>query len=103
MPEIFNDREKALEEKYARAQEADFEDESRALRHLALWAAAQLGLREQAADRYADEVLNLFLGGSGMPKLFDKIRADLAKKDVTVSARHLASLLSAHKKRLAAD
>ncbi len=55
---MFDDRERAEETKFQRDQELDFKVSVRAHRLLALWAADHMGLRAEAAEAYARQVVD---------------------------------------------
>jgi len=75
-----NDREKALENKYAKDQERLFRIESRAAKLLGLWAAQEMGLIGEDASGYAGDVVASNMKEAGMGDVVAKVSADLAAK-----------------------
>lgn len=81
-----NDREKALENKYAKDQETLFRIESRASRLLGLWAAQEMGITGEEADVYAGTVVVSNLKEAGVGDVITKVSADLVAKDKSTIA-----------------
>jgi hypothetical protein len=88
-----NDREKALENKYAHDKQMDFKIEARAVKLFGLWIAGQIGLSGDAANAYAAEAVGANLDEPGFDDVFRKVRADLDAKNVTVSDHALKTEL----------
>ena len=82
----FDEREKSFERKFERDQELAFKVRARRDKLLGLWAAEQLGLSGEAAERYAREVLQSDLEYPGTHDIVGKVAADFAKRGVAHDA-----------------
>ncbi len=89
-----NDREKALENKFAHDKQMDFRIEARAVKFFGLWIAEKLGLSGDAATAYAGEAISSNLDEPGFDDVLRKVRADLAAKNVTISDHALQAELN---------
>lgn len=89
-----NDREKALENKFAHDKQMDFKIEARAVKLFGLWIAAKLGLSGDAATAYAGEAISANLDEPGFDDVLRKVRADLDAKNVTISDHTLQTELN---------
>jgi len=81
----FDDREKAFENKFARDEELKFKATVRRNKLLGLWAAEQLGLRGEAAEDYAKEVIKSDFEEPGDEDVFRKVQSDFRAKNVDQS------------------
>jgi len=81
----FDERQKGFEKKYEKDQEFQFKAQARRNRLLGLWAAELMGLKGDAADSYAKEVVKEDFVKPGEEDVFDKIMKDLKEKGVTQS------------------
>jgi hypothetical protein len=77
------DRQKALENKFAHDQELKFRAEGRRNKLIGQWAAGLLGKAD--ADAYALEVIEADLKQAGDEDVFLKLRGDFDAADVSVS------------------
>ena len=84
---IFDDREKAFEDKYKHDQELQFRVEVRRNKLLGLWAAELLG--KDDAEAYAKEVISADFAEPGGADLVRKILADLQDGGVEMSEHRL--------------
>ncbi len=89
-----NDREKALENKYAHDKQMDFKIEARAVKLFGLWIADKLGLSGDAALTYAGETISANLDEPGFEDVFRKVRTDLHAKNIIISDRALQTELN---------
>lgn len=93
---MFEDREKAAERNFEREQELAFRIRARRNRLLGLWAAGHMGLAGEAAQRYAQAVVDTEITGHDDPAVIRKIRDDLIAGGTPVAEeeirRHLAGL-----------
>lgn len=97
----FDDREKAFESKYAHDAEMQFKAEARANKLLGLWAAGLMGLKGEAADAYAKEVVMADFEEAGSEDVVRKVKGDLGDKASADEIRaKLASLLPVAKSQL---
>jgi hypothetical protein len=78
----FDEREKASEKKFQTEQELAFKTKARRNHILGLWAAEQLGLKGNAAEAYAREIVAGALSKHGDEGVVNKISNDFAKKGV---------------------
>jgi hypothetical protein len=81
----FDDREKGYENKFAHDQQLAFKAVVRRNKLLGLWAADLMGLKGDAADAYAKEVVKADFEEVGEEDVFRKIRRDFDAKSVTQS------------------
>lgn len=82
---LFNDRERAFEQMFVHDEEARFRALAKRNRLLGRWAAAQLGLRGEAADTYANEISMSVVASVIDESLVEKLRADFDAGGVPVS------------------
>jgi hypothetical protein len=78
----FDEREKEFETRFKHDQELQFKVTARRNKLLGLWAAERMGLKGEAADAYAREVVDAEFAG-GDPKVIEKVCADLTAKGQT--------------------
>ena len=81
----FDEREKGFEKKFEKDQELQFKAQARRNRLLGQWAAELMGLKGEAADAYAKDVVKADFEKPGEDDVFDKIMADLKAKSVAQS------------------
>ena len=81
----FDDREKGFEKKFTHDQDLKFKAEARRNKALAEWAGAKMGLSGTALEDYVKAVRKADLQEKGDHDVFDKVKADLAAKGVTVA------------------
>ena len=89
MMSMFEDREKAQENKKARDEELSFKATARRNKHLGLWAAGLLGLKDADAESYAKSVVEADLKEAGDNDVVAKVMADFAAKKVDMSEHRL--------------
>ncbi|MBM3597197.1 MAG: DUF1476 domain-containing protein [Alphaproteobacteria bacterium] len=85
----FDDREKAFEAKFKRDQELQFKVNARRNKLLGLWAAEQMGLKGDAAEAYAKEVVAADFQKVGDDDVAGKVLKDLTAKGVKTDDRHI--------------
>jgi hypothetical protein len=78
----FHEREREFEARFKHDQELQFKVTARRNKLLGLWAAERMGLKGDAAEAYAREVVNAAFAG-GDSKVIDKVCADLNAKGQT--------------------
>ena len=89
------DREKAFEAQFKHNQELAFRITARRNRLFGLWVAARLGLAQgEEADAYAKTVVAADFKMPGDADVIEKVRADLAGKDITVTETELRAELT---------
>ncbi len=79
------EREKAFEKKFVHDQEMRFKLQARRNRLLGMWVAELMGLEGPQAEAYALELVAADLKQPGEDDLIEKINADLAKGDTSIS------------------
>ena len=79
----FDTREKEEEARFKHRQELEFRVQARRNKLLGLWAAEHLGLGQDTAESYADELVACALGAPD--GLFEKLWDDLSSNGVNVS------------------
>ncbi len=82
----FEAREKEFEARFKHDQELQFKITARRNRLLGLWAAQRLGLLGDAAEAYAQRVVEAQLQPGGNKNVVGKLAADLGAKDPTFTA-----------------
>jgi len=85
----FDDRKKAAENKLAHDEELKFKVSARRNKLLGLWAAEQMGIKGEAADKYAKEVVAADFDEAGDEDVYRKIAGDLKKKGVDMSEHRI--------------
>lgn len=88
-----DDRQKALENKYAMDQQLAFKVEARASKLIGHWAAGLLGLSGEAVMTYGKEVVAANLDEPGFDDVKRKLRADFSAAGVEVSDHMLDSII----------
>ena len=88
MSNSFNDREKAFESKFSHDQETEFKVSARRNKLLGLWAADKLGLSEDEAEVYAQEVVKADFEEVGHDDVVRKVLKDFEDKGLDIS-KHL--------------
>lgn len=82
-------RQKAFEEKFARDGELKFKAEARRNKLLATWAGGKMGFTGDALEAYIKDVRKSDLSAAGDDDVFQKVKADLAAKNVSVADAEL--------------
>jgi len=85
----FDTREKEFETRFKHDQELQFKISARRNRLVGLWAAQQLGLLGDAAEAYAQRVVEAQLQPGGTKNVVDKLAADLGAKDPMFTAARI--------------
>ena len=85
----FDTREKEFEARFKHDQELQFKITARRNRLLGLWAAQQLGLLGDAAEAYAQRVVEAQLQPGGAKNVVEKLAADLGAKDPTFTSARI--------------
>ena len=94
MARLFEERERAAELLFARAEEMRFLAHCHGVRCLAAFATTKLGFDAAAADAYADILITALLQGMGDEPLVERVRADLAANGQIVSVAELRAELT---------
>ena len=92
---VFDEREKAQENKYFHDAELKFRAISRRNKLFGLWAAGLLALRAKEAEAYAVEVAKADLKEAGDADVLKKVAGDLKAKGKTISEAELKKRLDA--------
>ena len=77
---IFGEREQGFEAKFAHDQEREFRIHARRDHLFGLWAAAQLGYRERAAEEYAASLVALDVHPAYPQAVVGRVAHDLAAR-----------------------
>lgn len=85
----FDDREKGFERKYVLDEEQTFKASVRRNKLLGLWAAEKLGKSGDAANAYAQEVIDSDFEHHGDDDVVGKVMADFKKAGVALSEKEL--------------
>ncbi len=86
---VFEDREKAFEDKYKHDQVLQFKVEVRRNKLLGLWVAELLGKAGAEAEAYAKEVVSSDFEEPGDADLVRKVLGDFTETDVDFSEHRL--------------
>ena len=81
----FDEREKGYEAQLAHDEDLRFKAYVRRNRLLGLWAAEKLAKSGQAAEDYANALVQAHLDGNGDETVFAKLRADFSAAGLTLS------------------
>jgi hypothetical protein len=85
----FDTREKEFEARFKHDQELQFKITARRNLLLGLWGAHQLGLLGDAAQAYAQKIVEAQLQSGGNRNVVDKLAADLGAKNPTLTAARI--------------
>jgi hypothetical protein len=85
----FDTREKEFEARFGHDQEVQFKITARRNLLLGLWGAHQLGLLGDAAQAYAQKIVEAQLQPGGNRNVVDKLAADLGAKDPMLTAARI--------------
>jgi hypothetical protein len=94
MSDAFQDREKAFERKFQLDQDQLFKVGSRRDKLFGQWLAGKMGMSGASADAYAKDVVASNFEKPGDDDMLDKVRKDLAAKNVTIADKDLLGKLS---------
>ena len=97
----FDDREHAIEAKFAHDAEMQFKAEARRNKLLGLWAAELMGKSAEDAAEYAKEVIKSDFEEAGHEDVYRKVSGDLGDKadEATIRAK-MAELMAQAKDEL---
>jgi hypothetical protein len=84
MTNLFEERERGYEAKWAHDEETLFKIQVRRNELLGRWAAGELGLPATVAADYVRDVIKAGIA-KGADPVFDKIRADFVARDIPLS------------------
>ncbi|WFT80867.1 MULTISPECIES: DUF1476 domain-containing protein [unclassified Methylobacterium] len=84
MTRLFEEREKAAELLFVRAEEARFLSYCQAVRSLAVYVMEKIGLDRYSAGPYAHELLSCLVYGLDKSALIERVAADLEANGVAV-------------------
>jgi hypothetical protein len=87
----FDEREEAMEAKWAHDEELRFRAITRRNKLLARWAAGEMGLKGAEADAYEKAVLDLEVRGASDEDIVQKLQTDFAARKI-VRSDHLIRL-----------
>lgn len=93
---MFDDREQSIEKKYAKDEEFRFKVQARAVKLFGLWVAGQLGKQGEAAENYADEVVESDFDEPGIQDVIRKVKKDFADAGQDLSDTHLEKQYNVH-------
>ena len=100
MSDLLEDREKVLENKYARDEEWRFRADLRAIRLLGFWVANQFGYRNVTAVKYADKISEIYLQERGLPNVINFIEGNFMAKGLVISEEHLKNIFRFYQERI---
>lgn len=73
---LFNDREKAFEDRFAHDEAMRFNARARCNKMLGLWAAEKLGKSGEAAEEYASGLISIDMAEPGYREVVRKVAED---------------------------
>jgi hypothetical protein len=88
MGSAFDNRERALEDKFHHDQSIEFKIQARRNRLFGLWVAEQLGLKDHDAESYARALIAHTLKIPGDEALLALVLDDITKKKVKLYSLH---------------
>jgi hypothetical protein len=91
----FDEREAGFEAKFTHDADVEFRIVARANKLLALWAAGKLGMTPEASDDYVRAVVHAEFEKAGHEGVVDKIMADLAVRDLGITADDVRAAMAA--------
>jgi hypothetical protein len=94
MTDGMNNREKAFENKFARDEELKFKTETGAIRLMGHWAAATMGLKDKAANDYAEKLVVSKVEGKNEKTILTQVQKDFAEAKIEMTERQLQNQLS---------
>lgn len=104
MSDAFDERRRALEEKWAHNEELRFKVHVRRAKLMALWAAGEMALGPDDTETYAKAMVAADMSQGGDEEVFHKVRTDLAAKGIARTDHLLrgkmAELLEAAKEQI---
>ncbi|HAK62627.1 MAG TPA: DUF1476 domain-containing protein [Alphaproteobacteria bacterium] len=85
----FDEREKGFERKFALDSEMEFKAMARRNKLLGLWAAQKMGLKGDAAESYAKEVVKADFQEAGDDDVLRKVKGDMEAKGLSFSEHQI--------------
>jgi len=85
MADAFNDREKSFEAKYKQDQELEFKISARRNKLLGEWLAGELGIKGDAVEAYAKDVVIADLEEPGDEDVIRKVMADITEENLNIT------------------
>jgi len=89
MADVFNDRERGFEAKYAHDQELAFRARARRNKLFGLWAAEAMGMAGGGAEAYARQLVAADLDSHGDEDVIRKVLDDLERHEVEMTEGRL--------------
>jgi len=96
MSDSFKDREQAFENQFKHDEELRFKVQAKAVKLFGAWAALQQGLKDTAANDYANAVLDADFEEAGVQDVLRKVLKDLTAAGKTFSQHQLESEFAIH-------
>lgn len=100
---VFDDREKAFENKFKLDEEKQFKVHARALASFGRWVAGQLGFEGADAEAYAQAIIEADFEAPGNADFIGKAKTDLAAKGIDLSEHHLENQFSTLREQAASE
>ena len=85
MADAFNDREKSFEAKYKQDQELEFKISARRNKLLGEWLAGELGIKGDAVEAYAKDVVIADLEEPGDEDVIRKVMSDITEENLNIT------------------
>ena len=81
---IFNEREKSFEKKFAKDQELQFKVAARSNKYLAEFVCSRLSKSEEEKQKYIEEIIKADMEEAGNEDVFRKIKKDFQTASITI-------------------
>ena len=91
---LFSERESAFEEQFAHEEEVAFLRRVARERRFGLWAAARMGLDEQAGPAYARSLVEAAVRGDTEAQIVARVQRDLSAAGVTATPTELRQAMT---------
>lgn len=89
----FNEREKAMENKFSMDQQTMFRVEARASKLIGLWAAEKMGMTGTDAENYGKEIIAANLDEPGYDDVKRYIQKDFTAKNIAYDDTELDAII----------
>ena len=91
--DLIHDKEKAEEARFKLRQELRFKAQSRRNKLLGLWAAEEMGMDEERAGKYAQEVIMADFEEPGEDDVVRKLLKDFELRDVAIDEETIVEIM----------
>jgi len=85
----FKEKEKGHEIKFAKEQELKFKFIARRNKLFGLWVASQMNKNTEDSDKYAKEIISLYIDKPEDQIILEKVSSDLANNNIQISKEEI--------------